>query len=642
MLNFPSNHREPENLQEKKPLTESLDLSRLRQIARFMPPEQVRKKVEMLNRRIKMVGQSHEVEVAVDPTAHTWACARIPKKQVLHNGSVVDTNYFHYIIVMPYEHLAIEDEDFILGELRHEFGHALYTDWRLMDNLGKQTESQGYPKEVMSVLLNCLEDPRMEHVSVLPKHIEGYIQQWFWSKNKQLILPNIGGHIAGDHPVNQFDFLIKLFSLWQIHSDNAEKEGIQPWDDVGSLHPRVQELWQHVRPTVERLVGVRGFSRPEMRSSEIKKAIEQVIWPAKKALIDEFGAPPENPNPEPGHGGDGPPGDPDNIENLPPDLQKILKQKIEQYKKKIEGEKQAQIERNKNAEKANKEIEKRRNKRQEKTDGISSAETRKKYNELKREASVVEQRMGRIFEKYFPKIAYPKDTYSYKGKKYSAREHLRRYGTGLEKPMATPNVPEKAGFVLQLIVDVSGSMKSGRIDEVIKTVIGILEASTDYPIYIEVLASDDKHGGIDEKYILKSFDDEFSGASGGRVKERLVGALTQFGGDNKDADSLRWAIPRIEKKKKELISQYDKMAVLTIFLSDAEIEGQQDPNVVNELRRKVPILGGCIENNPNIKNAVQKAYGPIGEGSFCPDSLHEFPNEIEKILRKKIRTMFRT
>jgi len=641
MPNIPPNHQEAELLQEKKPLTESLDLSRLREIVKFMTPEKIRQKVEKLNRRIKMVGQSHEVEVAVDPTAHTWSCVRIPRKQVLHDGSVVDTNYFHYIIVMPYEHLAIEDEDFILGELRHEFGHALYTDWRLWESLGKQVESEGYPKQGISSLINCLEDPRMEHVSVFPKHLEGYIQQWFWNKNKQLILPNIGGHMAEDHPASQFDFLIKLYSLWQIHAKNADEENILPWDDIKSLHPRVQELWERVRPEVERIVGIGGFSRPEMRSSEIKKTIEQVIWPAKKALIDEFGAPPENPNPEPGHG-DGPPGDPDNIDNLPPEVQKFINQKIEQYKKKIEGEKQAQIERNKEAEKANQEIAKKKQKRQEKEDGIRNPESRKKYNELKKEGGVVEQRMGRIFEKYFPKIAYPKDTYGRKGKKYSAREHLRRYGTGLEKPMATPNVPEKAGFILQLIIDVSGSMYHGRIDEVVKTVIGILEASKDYPIYIEVLASDDKNGGIDERYILKSFDEEFSGASGGRVKEKLVGALKEFGGDNKDAESLKWAIPRIERKKKELVSQYDKIAALTIFLSDAEMEGQQDPNVVNELRRKVPILGGCIENNPAIKNAVQKAYGPIGEGSFCPDSLHEFPNEIEKILRKKIRTMFRT
>jgi hypothetical protein len=249
--------------------------------------------------------------------------------------------------------------------------------------------------------------------------------------------------------------------------------------------------------------------------------------------------------------------------------------------------------------------------------------------------------MGRLFEKYFPKIAFPKDVYGVRGKKYIAREHLKRYGTGMEKPLATPNIPEKSGLVLQLIVDVSGSMMSGRIDEVIKTVIGILEAARDYPIYIEVLASDDKHGGIDERYILKAFDEDFSGVSGGRVKERLVMAMTQFGGDNNDADSLKWAVPRIVKRKKQLKSEYERLAALTIFLSDASMDGQQDPAVVNELRRKVPILGGCIEPDPGIKSAVQAAYGPIGDGSFCPDSLADFPRELEKILRKKIRNLFR-
>jgi hypothetical protein len=679
----------------KKPLTQELDLEALFKKAQELSPEAIKTKMEHLNQIIKPLGQDHEIKVCVDPAVHTWACARTPKKEVQRDGSVVDTNYFQYFIAMPYEHLAIEDEEFILGELRHELGHALYTDWKLLEDLRKTAEKEGYPGEAMGQLINCIEDPRMEHVSTFPKPLEGHVRRWFWAKNKQLILPNIGNNMAKGHPTDQFDLLIKLQSLWKIHSEEAEAEGFSPWDGLSTLNPKVQAAWAVVAETVKRITGTGETEFPEMRSSELKKAILSTLWPAKKSLIDEFGmgnspeseaghelgmagksetkgqsqgSEKKSQKPEPGEGNEGggnekpgpegkpgkpsqpatpdkrenpTPGNPDDLKNLPPEVRRMVEQEIEKYLAGIEQQRQEQIEQNQKAEQANRKIDEDQQKRLEKKDGIRTPELRRQYLKLSREARFVTLHMGRLFEKYFPRVAFPRDTYGQRGKKYSAREHLKRYGTGLEKPMATANVPEKAGFALQLIVDVSGSMKSGRIDEVVKTVIGILEAAKDYPINIEILASDDKNGGTDPQYILKAFHEEFSGASGGRIKERLIGALTAFGGGNDDVASLAWAIPRIEAMKQELKADYDKVAALTIFLSDAEAEGQQKPEVVEHLRKKIPILGGCIEPDPKIKVAVEKAYGPIGEGSFCPDSLDQFPGALEKVLRKKISKLFK-
>jgi len=645
----PHEERSAERLsvEEKKPLVQRVDVDELEKKVLLLSPEQIKEKLAHINRKVQMVSEGHEVQVVADPSVQTWATSRIPQKVVLRDGTVRTTHRFRYIVAMPYPHLAIDDQDFIAGEVRHELGHVRYTDWRMMKELSEWVEKQGYEAKQVTSLMNCLEDPRMEHVSVLPFHLEGHVRKWFWAKNKDLILPNIGDGIEEQHPVNQFDFLIKLTSLWQLHAKNAEDEEVLAWEGLSKLHPKVQEIWGRIRSSVEQIVGKDG-QPPEMIASRIKKVLKEVLWPEKKALIDSFGTPPSpSPDVEPGHGDGERDGcehfhDPDDVENLPPEVQKLIQQKVEQYGKEIEAKAQQQIEQNKKADQENKKIEKEQQKRLERKDGISTPETRRKYQQLRRESKVIQLSMKRMFEKYFPKIAYPREIFGVRGKSYDAREHLKRYGTGLEKPMGIPNIPEKAGFVLQIIVDVSGSMYQGRIDEVIKTVIGILEAAEDYPINIEVLASDDKHGGMDERYILKAFDDEFSGTSGGRVKERLVGALTQFGNGNNDVDSLQWAIPRIEAEKKALQNDYEKLAVLTIFLSDAQQQGQQDPEVVNALRKRVPILGGCIEPDPAIKQAVEKAYGPIGEGSFCPSSLAQFPGELEKVLRKKIRGLFRT
>lgn len=642
------------SLMERTPLPKPLDMDELFEKAKQLSPEQVREKVNKLNARLKMGGQTHEIEVAVDPSAHTWACARVPKKIVQQDETSVQTNFFHYIIVMPYEHLAIDDDSFILGELRHELGHALYTDWRLMDRLSKTVEKEGYNKGQINRLLNCLEDPRMEHVSTLPKAVNGHIKRWFWSKNKQLILGNIGNGIKESNPVDQFDFLIKLFSLWAIHREDADKENIEVWDDISGLNPSVIREWELVKDEVSKIVGLDKYIMPEMRSSFVEKAIREVLWPAKKRLIDEFG---ESPEPEPGEGGE--PGEsgeggegkgtpsptdlpqnPDDLDNLPPEIQQTVNNQIDQYNKSIEKQQQAKKEANENAKNENEKIENEKQERLKRLDGMSNHELRKKYESLKKEAGRFTNRMSRLFEKYFPKVAYPKDIYKRKGKEYSAREHLKRFGSGMEKPMASPNTPEKSGLVLQIIVDISGSMNGDRINQAVKTVIGMLEAAQDYPIHIEILASDDKHGGIDPRYILKAFNEEFSGAVGGKIKERLVEVLDRCSEGNEDDESLKWAVPRIVKKRNELMSQYENIAALTIFLSDAEVPGQQDKAVVDDLRKKVAILGGCVAPDSKIKASVQAAYGPIGEGSFCPDSLDTLPQAFEKLIRKKIRGMF--
>jgi len=651
----------------KNKLPAPLDMKELTEKAKLLSPEQIKEKVKALNRIIQIGGQTHEIQVVVNPTINTWACARVPKKQVQRDGKVVETNYHHYFIMLPFAHLAIDDNKFILGELRHELGHALYTDWRMNQRVTEWVEKQGYPKEAISPMLNTIEDPRMEHVSVFPLHQNGYIRDWFWQKNKKLILGNIGEGISKMDPVSQYDFIIKLYSLWALHQKNAEAENIEPWNEIENLHPDVQAAWEKIKQVIDKLVGVGDNKIPEMRSTAMEKAVREVLWPVKKELIDKHGMPKpqeqEGGEGEPGEGEEGQqgepgegegkkgkpgkpqeggqPGDPDNIDNLPPELQKQIKQAIENYNRNIENQSKAQIEQNKAIEAANKKIDEERNNRLKKLDGINSAEVRKKYNELLRDALVIKNGMRKLFEKYFPKISFPKNTHGIRGKSYDVREHLKRFGTGLEKPMATPNIPEKAGFVLQVIIDVSGSMIGARIEETIKTAIGILEAAKDYPIFIEVLASDEKHGGIDSKYILKTFDEEFSGSESGKIKTRLIDALTGFGGMNKDAESLKWAVPRIVKKRRELSSEYEKLSSLVIFLSDASEPGQQDPDVVNALRKQIPILGGVVDPNPRIKEAVQAAYGPEGEGSFCPSTLSELPRAFEKAIRRKISMMFR-
>ncbi|MBD3328500.1 hypothetical protein GF340_04310, partial [Candidatus Peregrinibacteria bacterium] len=589
-------------------LPEPLDLIELTEKAKELSVEQVREKVARLNLKAQLGKTSHEIKVAVDPSIQTWACARIPKKEILRDGTVVESssNYF-YVIVMPYGHLAIEDERFLLGEVYHELGHALYTDWKMTARLSELCEKEGYNKRSMGNLTNCLEDPRMEHTSVYHTSTHGFIKDLFWQKNKKLILGNIGGGIAEMDPVSQFDFLIKLVSLWALHEKNAKAEGIEKWDDWESIHPDAKEAFMKIKGDLEKICGYGKYKSPEMISGVLERTIKNVLWPAKKELIDKHGEQKEPP--EMMLEGEWPVDDPSVIDNLPPELQQVINQQFQQYTQKIEKDGEEQKKRNEEAEAANKKIEEEKNERAEKEDGIKDPDARKKYNKLVREAAPVVGGMKRIFAKYFPKVAFPREIHSMRGKEPDIQRKIKTHKSGEKKIMKKPNIPEKSGLVLQVIIDKSGSMGGERIHQVVRTVVGILEATSDYPIYVEILASDDQHGGINESYIIKDFDEEFSGYAGGKIKERLVNLMESCSAGNEDAASLKWAVPRLVAQKNKVKGLYEKISALCVFLSDAEIEGQQDPLIVNELRKKVPIIGGVVDPNPAIKTAVEKAYG---------------------------------
>jgi len=614
--------------------------------AKLLKPEQIRLKVNRLGERAKFAVYGHDVKVVVDPSMQTWSCARVPKKTVLSNGQLVDSDQHVYFVAMPYHHLAIDDEDFILGELRHELGHALYTNWAMDREMSKIAQKEGYSKDAMHDLLNCIEDPRMERVSALMPH-EQYVKNLFWRKNKRLIIPNISKGLEKCDPVSQLDFLIKLYSLCKIHAEDADRENLALWDNVEALNEDVIKVWPGVKAAIDEIVGV-DLPRPVMFVQALKEKVLTGIWPAKKMLIDKYGEPPKQDGKGKGQGGQlgkeggDPFANPDNINNLPPDVQSPIRSAIEKYisGKKKEAEEQAR--RAENAKNENQEIDNKQNARLEKKDGIHDPDARKKYNELLKKAMLIKKRLEALFDRYFPKIAYPRMIWGAKGAKYSPGEHLRRYNTGYEKPLGRKNIPEKAGFVLQIIIDKSGSMAGERINQTLVAAVGLIEAAQDYPIYIEILASGDKNGGTPEVdkdlYIIKAFDEEFTG----KVKEKIVRLLSNCDEGNKDAESLQFAVPRILKEKRRISGDYDKIAALTVFLSDAEIENQQDPNVVNELRKSVPIIGGCIENNPKIKAAVERAYGPDGEGSFCPDTSAAFPAVFEKVISRRILRLFRT
>ena len=113
-----------------------------------------------------------KIEVYTDPELGTFCCGQVPSKTVNAKGEIVDDpQKKNYLIGVPFQYVAGKAEmSFLRGEILHEQGHAMWTDfsrWKRFETLAHQ---EGFdPKELLQ-LDNCIEDPRMERLVGGPMH----------------------------------------------------------------------------------------------------------------------------------------------------------------------------------------------------------------------------------------------------------------------------------------------------------------------------------------------------------------------------------------------------------------------------------------------------------------------------------------
>ena len=128
------------------------------------------------------------------------------------------------------------------------------------------------------------------------------------------------------------------------------------------------------------------------------------------------------------------------------------------------------------------------------------------YNEIYNEVRAVSQQIKRLFARFLPKVDEPSYEWGKKGIRFDTKRYVKRMGTGYESPMGRRETPEKNAFVLQILVDVSGSMYDGvRINNAVKACVAICEAAKEHNIFIEILASDHENVGNNDKYGLITF-----------------------------------------------------------------------------------------------------------------------------------------
>lgn len=328
--------------------------------------------------------------------------------------------------------------------------------------------------------------------------------------------------------------------------------------------------------------------------------------------------------------------DPHDPSSWPIHFQKILKKMIEQHNQRLEQRAREAKERAEQNKETQAEREQEKHELQKSRDNFNDPVLREKYNELRLEVNSATQRLKRIFKRFVPKVDELEYEWSRRGIRFDVRRYVQRIGTGTEKPMGRRETPEETAMVLQILVDVSGSMYSNdqqRIVNAVKSCIATCEAAKDYNVYIEILASDDKNLTHDERYIIKAANEPYDG----RVKSRIVMMLDSqksgFGGDNRDAEAIEVAVPRLKKILQRKRAEVDRIGSLMIFITDSTTQEASTKQAADEARKFTPLEGTAITPEPEVAGMVQYHFG---KDSIIPKSVNEFPEAMQAILQKHL------
>jgi hypothetical protein len=618
-------------------------------------PEQITERLIFLEKLVK--SPYRDITLFSDPSLQSFCCGIIPKKTINEKGEVVEEiDSEKYMIGVPQIYIAGDSgQDFLRGEVIHEQGHAYWTNFKNLRELSELAENEGYKKQDMSNLLNVLEDPRMERLQGGPQYENA--RKLLFEKNRKSIIPNLSKAVVSEDlsKKERLYFLIKLEQIWQLHAE--ELEGVEkPWD-INNVDPDIHKVFSRIKNDLDTFTGT-NEKIPLKNAKKIKQMVEDVFWPAAKELIEidkeegrdkkpddsdgngenknngEEGDPSESTG-EPENDLEGQMLDPKNIDSWPENIKQAFKRAMRKEEERLEKDSEEKKEEYEKKQLEKKEDELSKHERLAQKDGFSNSESREKYNQLLSELRPVISKLKKVFDKYVPASDNTGPLYGTRGGKYKIKKHIRNIGTGNEKPMERKIEPMDKAFVLQLLIDVSGSMfneNHERINNAMKTAVAVAEAAADSNVYLQILANDDLNFKDDEKYKIFDFSDKIKK---GNTREKVMGITSpeKFGGANSDGEAIEVALQELKMSKRKLQGKHDKLGTLMLYISDATTPEQTTKDAVKKAREFSSFEGTAITSEGDIVESVKKQFG---EDSLVPENISDLPNVISRILRKNL------
>lgn len=618
-------------------------LAQMKKNSKEADPEEVLRLLQIIERFSQ--SPDRKIEVYTDPGLDTFCCGEVPAKTVNAQGGVVDDPIRkHYLIGLPYLYIAGQAPlEFLLGEILHEKGHSLVTDFSRMERFKIVAAKTGHSAEDLNNLNNCLEDPRMERMIGGALHENE--RKLLFEKNRKLIIPSIASGFSSENisqmsPADQFIFIIKLERLWAIHQ--ADLVGQDKLWDLKNLNPDVLEEYRKLEGTIAVITG--DATRPAMKiAKEVEQIITDQIWPALVRILDKYPNSNKDKKNKSGQGqGEGDKSeidpetgsdlDPQNLDAWPEELKNIFKKFVKQHQQRLEDEAEKQKKKSQEKEADQERINQEQADLDKARDGFDDPKLREKYNELKNELGPVISQLERVFQRFLPKVDEPQFEYGKKGIRFKVTKLVQKIGTGYEQPLGKRKIPEKNGLLLQILVDVSGSMYDGvRIVNAVKACLAICEAAKGHSIGIEILANDDSNVEDSPKYLIKSFNQGYNA----QAKAKLVGMLdsNKYAGNNEDAKAIRASIPRLRKKLQQVRTMFDRVKTLVIYISDSTTESADTKKACEEARQFSAFEGTAITPEGDIPSKVKYHFG---KDSVIPDTIDDFPSAIQEILQRNI------
>ena len=591
-----------------------------------------------------------------DRSLGTFVCSQVPVIKIDDNNrAVIDPNRDHYLIGIPdFFVRGNPPQEFLKGEIYHEIGHAQYTDWSLMGQYRETAITEGYSPEEITGLLNCVEDPRMERVMGGPYNQSARDAMRF--KNELFIIPNIAMNINEATPPEQFRYLLKLEGLWNIYVVESGNNPDKPWS-INDLNEDVQVAFRKVEQFLLEITGTNKKSATK-KSEIFKKIFIEHIWSDYKQLIDKY---PDNSGedqqdrneenqskgnennhtPELKKSARSPNGQKMEAENSsfnpydkstwPKDLVELVEKKEGEYEKEMNQKAHQQVAERQERIKAIEQSKERQHSILQQKDGFSNPELRIRYNDISQKMTSITDAIRREFQKLFPRTEEPEVVYGRSGTRLYVQKLVKGHATGEVKPLGKKENPLDYAFMLQLIVDVSGSMEGENINKAIEACISLAEAAEGANVFVEILASDDINVASDQRYLIKPFNGKFDGLVKEKILEML--SLTGFGGGNKDAESILAASARMEEALQKKQSQYDNIGSLIVFITDSTERSPETIEAVKEVRVKLPLEGLAVTSDPTIVKCIKYNYG---EESIIPQNHEGLPIAMRDILKRHL------
>lgn len=552
------------------------------------------------------------------------------------------------ILTYPEEHLMTRSEEYIWGVFRHEIGHFKHSDFGVVHDAYKQAMDEGYSQKAMYFLFNAWEDARSNYMEAkdsvsAAEKLAYYVREDYFSEEAKAkfaeapapVQFGFFGLMKGSrHIIPEID----LGELSALVTDEKVKDALATTDgalnrystDPDASHAFHDVMWTDVWPTYKELINKHVKEEREKRAKDMNMTEEELVELEKKIrdLLDkEFVKwikllmPKSAEVVEDDKGG---------IEIV---YKEASEDDIKGGKEILRREEEERAE-DKELEDVTREIEKEDLARQnealeERRTGMTKEEQeiyKRFFDRVKPYIKLLQKELLEIF----PPAEEDKWSRGHiRGKRISRHDLAREVAIGRGKMFMRRDVLEPSKAAFSLLIDVSGSMGGGAIDEALMAAILMAEALSSVGIPFEILSF---HQNVNE---IKGYGEKYDGAH----KVKLLGVLGQVFAREAMYNNDGYAVDTAARRLQRQLVKEKADGALVVFSdgSPAESPGYggaqwELKGIVEKWKKQVPLVG--VGLGAGMDQIIKRYYG---DNSAVALDITQLPKKLLEILSKQLK-----